>query len=414
VLLVKILNKNNFMHISILAPCHKSFIYKFLSNYKKDDLPEGYDGAPWIGHIIDGLLNKGHQVTVITTTVSINNNYDTIYFYNNQFQWIVIPSRIHSFRFNGNKIGRIIDFYSFEQKKIVDVLLKIKPNIVHSFWSYEFAGAALKSLMPHLVTVQDNAYQIFRFIRNPYRLFRLLMSEKYLFNVKNSTTPSPYMLDYVSRRCKNVKIIPNPVEISMNEHEISNLIANKIHTINFPKIVMVFNGWDKRKNGVNALKAFNILIKLLPNAELYLYGSGTEINSEASLEAYKLGLKNIHFNGKVPHDKVIESIKNSHIFLHPSLEESFGVVLIEAMSFGIPTIGGSKSGAVPWVVNDNDLLIDVLNPIEISDKLYQVLSNLELYNNKCLSCYSNVKNRFSKESIVDMYEKIYETIIKHD
>jgi glycosyltransferase involved in cell wall biosynthesis len=399
------------MHVAILAPCHKSFISFFLPQYNIEDLPEGYNGAPWIASIISEVLSKGHKLTVISTAVSVDYNYSVSTFKNDLFTWIVVPSRVHSFRTNGSKVGRIVDFYKLEQQKMVEELKKEKPDIVHAHWSYEYAGAAIKSDFPYLVTVHDNAFQILGYFKNLYRFFRLLMSEKYLNTVKYASTVSPYMNKYVSKRCENVKIIPNPVNILLNESEIHLLINKKLNKIVSPKICMIFNGWDSHKNGINAFFAFALLLSKIPNATLHLFGSGSEMFGEAYKSANKIGVSNIYFNGPTDHKSLIDFLKESHLLLHPSLEESFGVVLIEAMSTGVPSIGGKNSGAVPWVINDNRLLVDVKNPIEIADKMYELLSDIKLYESLALSGYLNVVNRFSAETVVERYLDYYEEII---
>jgi len=98
--------------------------------------------------------------------------------------------------------------------------------------------------------------------------------------------------------------------------------------------------------------------------------------------------------------------------LHTSLEESFGVVLIEAMSQGIPAIGGEKSGAVPWVIDNSDLLVDVSNPLAIKNKIIQLFDNQETYKEIALKCYNNTLSRFSAEVIVKLYLKYYNDILK--
>ena len=399
------------MHIAILAPSHRSFIKDFLLNHKFNDLPEGYFGAPFIGTIISELLKLGHTVSAITTSTSINNDYSSFKFVNGDFAWIVIPSRPRSFGFNGMKLGRIVDFYSFEQTAILKELLVIKPDIIHAHWTYEFSGAAIKSGIPFLVTVHDNAYIVLSYFKNFYRFFRLLMSEKNFKKIKYASTPSPYMLKYVRKRSDIVKIIPNPVKISHNELEINCLISSKMDSIFNPKIIMIFNGWDERKNGKNALQAFKILLEWIPNAQLNLFGSGTEMFGPAYNDAELLNVEKVIFNGICSHDFIINSIKESHILLHSSLEESFGVVLIEAMSLGVPTIGGKNSGAVPWVIKDDNLVVDVKIPKEMAVKMFEILSNVELYRISAMSGYLNVFNRFSSAIVVNKYIQFYKEII---
>jgi len=401
------------MHIAILAPSHKSFIVSFLQNHNVEDLPEGYFGAPFIGTIILELLKQGHQVTAITTSASLNGDYSTQNYFNGRFSWIVIPSRPRSFGFNGLKFGRIVDFYSIEQKYILDSLLNIKPDIIHAHWSYEFAGAAIKSGIPFLVTVHDNAFVVLRYFKNLYRFFRLLMSEKYLKKIKYASTPSPYIFKYVRKRCDFVKIIPNPVPILLKETEVFSLVESKIKSIEFPVIAMIFNGWDERKNGKNALKGFELLLKRIPNAKLNLFGAGTEMYGEAYNDAMKMNIENLIFNGVCSHSFIMDELKNSHLLLHSSLEESFGVVLIEAMSFGVPAIGGKNAGAGPWVNNNESLLVDVNNPFEIENKMFELLTNKEFYKSAAILGFSNVVNRFSSKTVVNKYLAYYDEILNN-
>ncbi|MBP6054920.1 MAG: glycosyltransferase family 4 protein [Cytophagaceae bacterium] len=400
------------MHIAILAPIHRSFISFLLPNYLLNDLPEGYNGAPWIGPMLAELVNQGHTVTVITTSIATDGEYSTKLFNCKNFTWIVVASRKHSFRMNGLRLGRIVDFFFYEQKQMLDNIKVLNPDIIHAFWSYEFAGVAIKSKLPCLVTVHDNAHEVLRHFKNLYRFFRLLMSELYLSRVKYASTPSPYLYNYVQSRCEKVEIIPNPVFISNKIDQIKLKINKRVEKFNSPKIIMIFNGWDSLKNGNNALVAFNLFLDNSPNATLHLYGNGTELYGNAYIHAKSLNIRNVYFNGFASHEMIFQALNDSHLLLHPSLEESFGVVLIEAMSLGIPCIGGYNSGAVPWVINNEQLLVDVLNPNSISDKLLALFTSSDFYIESALLGYMNVKDRFSVKNVVESYLSLYDRILQ--
>lgn len=49
------------------------------------------------------------------------------------------------------------------------------------------------------------------------------------------------------------------------------------------------------------------------------------------------------------------------------------------MVLGVPVIGGVYSGAVPWVINDDQLLVDIYDPIEIENKAMQLLEDENFY-----------------------------------
>ena len=401
------------MKIAIIAPFDKHGVHKFLQNYDLDDLPLGYQGAPFLSDIVDELISLNHKVIAITTTFAKNDNYNIQHFIYNNFEWIVIPSRPHSFKRNGIYKGRIVDFYKIEVNKIVTKIYETKPDFVHAHWSYEFAFAAILSGLPHLVTVHDNAWKVLWYYKNLYRCFRLIMSEYVLKNLKYASTVSPYMFDYVKARCENVRVIPNPITLPKTRLQVSELIKERKPKLNSPKVLMINNGWNEHKNGNEGLKAFKLFQKKYPNAKLYLFGSGSEINGLAYKDATKLNLhNNIHFMGVVKRETIMIHLQEAHLLLHPALEESFGVVLTEAMSMGVPVIGGQKSGAVPWVIDNDDLLCNVKKHSEITNKMLFLFSNKEVYTQLAIKCYDNVVDRFSNEKVVGLYLNYYEEIIR--
>jgi glycosyltransferase involved in cell wall biosynthesis len=402
------------MHIAILAPSHKSFISDFLPYVNISELPEGIPTAPFIGSLIKEMLGMKHIVTAITLTTALNHDYSTKRFKYNNFEWIVIPCRPHSIRFNGSKIGRILDFFLYEKSEIIKYINTVSPDIVHAHWSYEYAGAALECGYPHLITVHDNAVKVLLFFKNIYRLGRFIMSELYLRKARFVSTVSPYMWQYTFKRCRNVRIIPNPTAVSSDFKLIQSLISDKLNTLNSARIIMINNGWDKRKNGRNALLAFQLLKNSMPNISLHLFGYGSEKGGDAQRDALSIRLDDVNYYGIVSHKRLKEELSKSHLLLHPSLEESFGVILIEAMASGIPAIGGNNSGAVPWVLNNKFLEVDVTNPNIMHLKMLELLNNKNCYKEASNASYKNVINRFSISEVTGQYINYYHDILSFE
>ena len=71
-----------------------------------------------------------------------------------------------------------------------------------------------------------------------------------------------------------------------------------------------------------------------------MYGGDFEANGPASQWAASRGLsRNIHFCGFQPHCDLLKKLRGMSILLHPSLEESCGMMLLEAMAVGLPDSG---------------------------------------------------------------------------
>jgi len=75
--------------------------------------------------------------------------------------------------------------------------------------------------------------------------------------------------------------------------------------------------------------------------------------------------ENVNFCGFLKGNKLADTYRSADIFILPSLNEPFGMVLIEAMSFGLPIIA-SNAGGVPEIIDDgiNGLLI---SPASVGD-----------------------------------------------
>ena len=104
-------------------------------------------------------------------------------------------------------------------------------------------------------------------------------------------------------------------------------------------------------------------------------------------------------------------IENSSILLHPSLHESFGLTLVEAMTHGVPVIAGKKSGAVPYVVGDAGVLVNVRKSSEIAEALINLLSNKELAKEIGIKGSQRAKSQFASREVGQLYISEYERIL---
>jgi len=412
-------NKNNHkedanckLHIGIVGPISTENIAQFINN-DITELPKGYSGAPFMGTLIGTLLSRGHKVTAFTTSADLSLNLlQPVTAEGKNFKIHYCPMRKHSLRMNGYKLGRIVDFFKLERRYLEQAIRLDNPDIVHAHWAYEFSLAAIASERPYLITCHDAPLKILKYMPNLYRLGRYFMALTVMLSAKSLTTVSPYLRDSLLSQARGViEIIPNPLP-----HKIANRIGETkkpFDKIN-PKIIIISNGWDKLKNPKVALLAFSQLRKTNRNAKLRVYGGGFGKGEVAESWAKSKGIsEGIEFIGRLPYDKLIDEIAAADILLHPSLEESFGMVIAESMALGLPIVGGRDSGAVPWVVGNGGLLVDVKNSTEISEALMKIINNDILRENLSNSARQESLQRFSPETITTAYENLYRKEIKN-
>lgn len=101
------------------------------------------------------------------------------------------------------------------------------------------------------------------------------------------------------------------------------------------------------------------------------------------------------------------------LLLHPALEESFGVVVAEAMALGLGVVAGAASGAVPWVVGPVDAksgcAAGVLTDVRDASSIASALA--EAFDNRCAVrsaiAVRQTHARFSSKAVVDLYAAEY-------
>lgn len=397
------------MHIALAGPIATNDIAPLLDG-DGTGLPAGYSGAPLLATLIGGLLRRGHRVSAFTLSRDLPlRQHAQVTATGRNFQMHYLPLRPRAWPCNGWRPGRIVDLYRFERVGLQRAITRAGPDVVHAHWAYEFAWSALSTGLPHLITCHDSPFLIARYYRgrgfqlSGYRWLRALMAWHVLRQARAVTTVSPYMVDQIRGLCRaEVQVIPNPIPDAA-------LALRQEDRPGPPRILMVCNGWDRHKNPEPALRAMALLHQRLPEAELVAVGHGFAPGEAGSQWWRAQSLPaNVAFRGPQDHAAVLALMARSDLLLHPSLEESFGAVLAEAMTIGLPVVAGARSGAVPWVVGDAGRLVDVTRPEVIADALFALLSDRDEARRIGELGRRQARVRFSLDAVTRAYEQAYE------
>lgn len=196
---------------------------------------------------------------------------------------------------------------------------------------------------------------------------------------------------------KNVVVIPNPAPFE----------TSQLATLRHKKIIAV--------GSYSFNKGYDLLIKIwakleldFPEWELDVYGRETRKNLQPLAE--KLNLKNIHFHEPVT--DIGEKYVDSSIMVLPSRSEGFGMVLIEAMTFGIPAISfDCPNGPKNIISNGKDgFLIENGNTGEFAEKMKLLMLNENLRKEMGGNATQNVQ-RFSAKRVVDRWDVLFRGLV---
>lgn len=86
----------------------------------------------------------------------------------------------------------------------------------------------------------------------------------------------------------------------------------------------------------------------------------------------------LYYPGYISNQDLAILYNAAFAFLYPSLRESFGIPIIEAMASGTPVITGNIS-AMPEVAGSGALTIDPYKPEEIANALLALETDNNLY-----------------------------------
>jgi len=120
--------------------------------------------------------------------------------------------------------------------------------------------------------------------------------------------------------------------------------------INESDFVLLFVGRIvEGKNIFNLLQGYNNVEN--PNKKLFIVGSG---NLTDAVQSYikKLDIKGVKMVGFKPREQLCDFYAMADAFILPSEKETWGIVVNEAMCFGLPIIVSDKVGAGPDLVQD--------------------------------------------------------------
>jgi glycosyltransferase involved in cell wall biosynthesis len=146
------------------------------------------------------------------------------------------------------------------------------------------------------------------------------------------------------------------------------------------KVIVLHHGRLVKKRGVKHLvRAFRAVSERFPEAELVIAGEGPERKRLVKL-AHDLGVSNrVRFIGQVPHEKVPNLVRNSDVFVIPSIIEGHSTSMLEAMAAGKPVVATRVGGLTEVIVDgENGVLVDPANPEQIAKAVIKLLGDRSL------------------------------------
>jgi glycosyltransferase involved in cell wall biosynthesis len=156
------------------------------------------------------------------------------------------------------------------------------------------------------------------------------------------------------------------------------------------------------------ISAFSIVAEKYKPARAVIVGDG-ELRDEIVMQIKKSGLQeHVYLLGYQSHQKVLEILMSSNVFVMPSRSEGIPYALLEAAALGMPIIA-THCGGIPEVVTDDESAI--LVPIGDVKALSKVMASLSgdqsLANRLGKAAQNKIANEYALDKQMEIMEDIY-------
>jgi glycosyltransferase involved in cell wall biosynthesis len=204
-------------------------------------------------------------------------------------------------------------------------------------------------------------------------------------------------------------ILSNAIDISDINPPVKNknLADQKIITIGIIGRLVKAKGFDiviKSLSKINSSSNIKFILKIA--------GDGEEKNNLKNLVKSLNLAESVEFLGWVENQQ--DFFSNIDIFILPSLAETFGLVLLEAMKYGVPIITTNCDGPKEILKPDIDCLMLDLNdknhdlPSQITTAIIKLINDKDLANNLIENAFIRLQKRYSfdilEKNLADLFK----------
>lgn len=160
------------------------------------------------------------------------------------------------------------------------------------------------------------------------------------------------------------------------------------------------------KGQIYFLRAAKILLEKEKGIEFYIAGTGPDLDMLKE-ESRILGIEEkVHFKGYVA--DIPSFMSKIDVLVVPSIEETFGLVILEAFASRVPVVA-FDTGGISEIISDkkNGLLIGARDIYALSEKIGQVLHDDLLKNSLTENAFTDFMGKFTLNRMIDDYVSLY-------
>ena len=262
------------------------------------------------------------------------------------------------------------------------------PDILHAHtWWGGFAALqiAQKYTLPLFVT--EHSSDFLKEVRFPAWKLKVIR-EIFDQSVAVIAVSQTLKLHLQSFTQKKIRVIPNVVNtdfftLPVSFHEPSPKVFSPIRLLAIGDLVPV-KRFDLLLHSLALLRAKGYAF------QLELIGSGPKLKHLQKLAGILKLDRHVHFVGELSREELLPFYHRADLFLSSSDYETFGLVIAEALSCGLPVIATKSGGPEDFLNAQNSILVPKNNPQQMARAIEQIIQKEKVFNPK-----------FSRQKIID-------------
>ncbi|MGC5743613.1 glycosyltransferase [Chryseobacterium sp. NFX27] len=290
-------------------------------------------------------------------------------------------------------------------KPILGEIYRRKPDIVFSGFGEVNAYLALFiKLFPRTKFIARETNVVTQHVTRKEIKFFYNFYNNYQRIIAQSDDMMHDLVDNFNIKKKKIVKINNPVDFDFINEKLGTSAKPECFKYNYKNVVAIGN-LSARKGFDNLLKVFSRLKN--ENIMLHILGDGKDKDVLLQMKDF-LGLKNVIFHGR--QDNPYQYLKYADLFILSSRYEGFPNVLLEAGACGTYSLANNCPGGINEIIQHqvNGEVSNIENYEDFSQKVMKVLQGN--YNRDGIK--NSIRSRFSKDIILDKYEKVLLDLMK--
>lgn len=343
------------------------------------------------GHVCDIVLYTNKKENYVQNIKVGNNNNIKIY-------WLTGKKFFGNAFFN-KQLMKIIQDYDIIQSGGYDQIYNVflmnkikKPMVIYhgNYYSAYSKGYKKKCLLSDFIYSFNKKYKEIQFISKS-EIATKFLKEKGFYNIATIGVG----LD-TDRFKQNVKINDTIKEIVNNKEDY--------------KYLLYIGKMEERRNIIFLLKLIKDIVKDNPNFKLVLVGNGedeylkkcNEFIKNNHIEKYIIYIKGLK------QEELSQLYKISDMFLLPTKHEIFGMVLLEAMYFGVPALTTYNGGSSVLIKNNFNGFIENMDIEKWKKTIIENIDNIEVK----INAKNTIEEEYTWNKLSNKFINVYNTTIE--